>query len=822
MSPLEAQQEFVGREWAFHRVHEWATSDSPCLVITGSPGAGKSAFAERLNAIAHGKINAPAGCSRLALHAAHWCSHHDVESISPVQVIAELADQLAKRIPDYAEALVRAGHATAPITFSQNIGKADSGAKIYLFKHLTLEEPDPREAWNRAIRRPFQDLEQQGKLSDVVILIDGLDEAVEGNPGYHLAHLLSDESLIPAPRLRLVVTTRPGQAADHLRDLNPCRFDLTADQPRGENDIEKYARLSLGGNAQQASHIAASSHGSFLYAVHAVAEFLSSGTVTTWDLPVGLAELYRAFLKRHIGRRPAPWREAYRPVLGAIAEAQGDGLTRVQLIAVVGAMLPQQPTVDDVVDDVLVDCYAHLHGDLPEGPFRIGHRSFREYLRTRGEHHIYPAKAHNAIVTAFAAEVADGWLGASAYTRNHLLVHALAVGRCDEFLQDLTCLLHASTYSLQRALSRTPSEISKNAAAICGPELWTLPEGLTERRVVLHLEAVTTGREDIAQELLADVPPHTLSHALRWAGRNATSDSTTGAAWVMHEGRPHIVTGGADELVLRDLVTGEIAVRRKVRGGAGRIAMLPPDLVATVIDRNRVVVLDGNLEIRQEFLAHEGYTASLSVGAEKGRTFLLTIGSDNPSRQRSSKGDCSYRVWDISDGSGADLVDSQDLEQVTFSLSCSQVDGELVAAYRRWGSLQLRAVASGRALSDRIRSSDDYDPVNLVDTSLAVVAGPYETTIFSLPECWPVFATDATLNDTSALLLHSGEHGLVLLTAGIDGVLRVFVPPNPTPRQKFYFDSYVRGLALGPSGELIVTTGHRVAVFDLRAWLAYL
>jgi hypothetical protein len=106
----------------------------------------------------------------------------------------------------------------------------------------------------------------------------------------------------------------------------------------------------LGSSAAAAERIAAKSRGNFLYAYHVLNEFLRSDAhLEDFDsaaLPDELEDVYRKFLKRELAATPTGWQNHYRPLLGLITVARGDGLTRGRLIEITGL-------AEDTAGDVL-------------------------------------------------------------------------------------------------------------------------------------------------------------------------------------------------------------------------------------------------------------------------------------------------------------------------------------------------------------------------------------------------------------------------------------------------------------------------------------
>ena len=160
------------------------------------------------------------------------------------------------------------------ISIEQTVaGSVYSGGVVQGIGQLSLGGGDPRRAWAKAVIKPLQRLHDRGDLCEpVVILIDGLDESVEGTVSYNLARLLRAEREGIPHYLRLIITTRPGIATDKIEaHARGTVLDLMADQPPENDDIFTYIKQELChfsgmGGSRLARRIADASQGNFLYA----------------------------------------------------------------------------------------------------------------------------------------------------------------------------------------------------------------------------------------------------------------------------------------------------------------------------------------------------------------------------------------------------------------------------------------------------------------------------------------------------------------------------------------------------------------------------
>ena len=91
-------------------------------------------------------------------------------------------------------------------------------------------------------------------------------------------------------------------------------------------------------------------------------------------------------------------------MLGALAEAHEPGLTLTQLGGVTAAVCLSRQTCCAPWPSI------SRTGPQPEGPLRLYHPSFRQFLLHDLEFPIYPAEANEAIATFFLEEYHDDWL----------------------------------------------------------------------------------------------------------------------------------------------------------------------------------------------------------------------------------------------------------------------------------------------------------------------------------------------------------------------------------------------------------------------------
>ncbi|HEV2369683.1 MAG TPA: toll/interleukin-1 receptor domain-containing protein, partial [Acidimicrobiales bacterium] len=142
----EKRDRFVGREWLFAEVDTWRHNDGErALLITGDPGAGKSAFvAELVYRNPDGQV------------VAYHCCQADVPlHVAPGPFVRSVATMLSTQLPAYAAAVER--------------GRAR--------EVLAGADADPETAFELGVIEPVAILPvPEGPAK--YILIDGLDEAI--------------------------------------------------------------------------------------------------------------------------------------------------------------------------------------------------------------------------------------------------------------------------------------------------------------------------------------------------------------------------------------------------------------------------------------------------------------------------------------------------------------------------------------------------------------------------------------------------------------------------------------------------------------------
>ncbi|RPI55923.1 MAG: hypothetical protein EHM56_04860, partial [Chloroflexi bacterium] len=214
---------FVGREWVLAEVDRWLADPGVprFLVITGAPGSGKTAIAGMLTQVRD-------------LAAYHFCRATQPNTLDPRVFCESLALQLANRYPEFARMLA-AINTSDPLQVRQS---QDGVVQAQRVVRLHLRgNPNPRELFDRLIRRPLGALADTLPPAPLVILIDGIDEAASFSGEVSLTHLLADADDLPA-QVRFLLTSRAGPHLKLLRDAYYLSLD---DRAANAADLRAYA-----------------------------------------------------------------------------------------------------------------------------------------------------------------------------------------------------------------------------------------------------------------------------------------------------------------------------------------------------------------------------------------------------------------------------------------------------------------------------------------------------------------------------------------------------------------------------------------------------
>ncbi|MGL5173101.1 MAG: NACHT domain-containing protein, partial [Olsenella sp.] len=267
---------FVGREWLADEVDAWLRDENApwAMLVTGSPGCGKSAFA------AHELMHDD------RVGAAVFCQHDGAAFDNLESVSRSVAFQLSARFPDYRSALLGVLRRE-----EEHRGRGD--------------EPRDGGPFERYVTSVSRNLIAGGR-DEIVIIIDGLDEVAgeRSGPGAvnplaeELGRLL-DEGRVPR-HVRLLVTSRADAAA--VGPLTAARrLDVDKFAREGEADVRTYVEARVGREDPHREEIVRRAGANFLYA-RVACDLADGGAFDAGAVLKGLGVLYHQYLDRAFGR----------------------------------------------------------------------------------------------------------------------------------------------------------------------------------------------------------------------------------------------------------------------------------------------------------------------------------------------------------------------------------------------------------------------------------------------------------------------------------------------------------------------------------------
>ncbi|MEE1804931.1 WD40 repeat domain-containing protein, partial [Streptomyces sp. BE133] len=702
---------FSGRAEALHDLSGWLDDEAaaPGLrVVTGKPGAGKSALLGVLVCAAHPGLRrhtkplwrglgdrAPGENDRIAVvHA---------RRLGVEQIVASLARQLR--------------HVSDPDSRLSGPDREREGAVTNPVGHLLGLLP--------------------GDGRPVTVIVDALDEAVRPQDVTTALVLpLAQRAQTPGSGLRLLVGTRDDERFHSLlalaRDEGACT-DLSATAPESVcRDVTEYVSRLLAADGPYALGVRRAAREALARAIAGRltgpgggdspagdtgalqwGEFLTAGLYVHYllaaeeprETPEAAAELGRAVprslpalmeldLRRHTGQ---PLLHA---VLTALAFAQGRGMPE-RVLAHTAAAFTTVPTDDgplplqEVYTVLDQEARFYLRRDVDEDGttlYRLFHEGLAEWLRHNPLHNRPPRQ--DPIVGWEALRPAEGriedggvpgdvagrtlchihaakdlyeqllnsvprngagqrlWHLATPYLLRHTAQHALDAGHLDDLLQDSGFLVHADPHALADALPHARSEQARLNAAVYRAS-WGVHHSLSPaaRRQILALDAARYRN----QRLQADLPGDDDWH-VRWATGSQVSTAlvrtlighTGGAVSVAVaelDGRPHALTVGRDgEVRVWDLTTGE-----QPRHLIGHTGVVRSVAVAELDGRPHALTGSSDGELRVWDLTSGEQTRHLT-GHIFGIVSVAVAELNGRPHALTASHDRSVRVWDLTSG----------------------------------------------------------------------------------------------------------------------------------------------------------------------------
>jgi len=348
-----------------------------------------------------------------------------------------------------------------------------------------------------------------------------------------------------------------------------------------------------------------------------------------------------------------------RPVLAPLAVAQDEGLTTEQLRLVAGR-LAGEPLSRTAIREATRTARQFLDGPAPDGPFRVYHQSFADFLldpEQNPDFLIDAAETHEAIVEAYAATDPLSW---DSYARRNLALHANKAGQLDHLLEDARFLLAADPARLVPYLDAARSATARAAATVYRQNAHILPDLKSSMRASqLELTAHQLGYRALADSIAGAAPDrpwqtrwsHSLQadHQVLTGHRGAVSAVAAGA---LPDGTPVIISGSDDQTVRVWRLADGTPAGEPLRGHDGEVnavaaGTLPdgtPVIISGSDDRTvRVWRLADGTPVGEPLRGHDGTVSAVTAGTLPDGTPVIISGGH----------DRTVRVWRLPDGTPA-------------------------------------------------------------------------------------------------------------------------------------------------------------------------
>lgn len=694
-------QRFTGRNWVLPSLVSWIDStEERYFVIVGEPGAGKSMLTAWLSG--HGRSPTEATPRdqleylRDLVGAAHFF-RADSGNSSPIAFAKAVSQQLSHNVEGFDRALAAAVPDTFSVRGTVNVQSVQSGgmaAGVYVDLSGMAEEAH----FDRLFREPLRALYRDGQDRCLLLLIDGLDEALTYT-GTSVVPLIARLADLPS-QVRILVTTRPDPRI--LTFFNRAmRLDLVADEPVRGDDINQYVSGRLAHKAQShagawrsdvASDIVSQAAGNFLYAA-LIADGLIDGGMSSGGVggtPGGLNDLYHSFLLRELALNDQQWHERYMPIMGVLSVARAPGLTRQQI-----SHLVQYEAGGEIRR-----CRQFLTGTLPDGPFRIFHQSFVDFLladQNNYDYHIDAASFHATIADYYLSVFIEDWKLCDGYALMNLPTHLHMCGR-NEALSDLL-----STFGwLSRKLDVAGIAAVLSDYALVWNDNNLEPDiKLIRGALELSANALAVSKLQLAPQLIGRL--HGDRHYPRIAA--LLSSATAPGQWLRPLNQSLTAPGSPLVRILRGHTNriNSIAITSDSRyavAASSDCKVTVWDIPAGVLVRT----MEGHAEgLNDVAVSPDGQYAFSASGN------LTSLSTDN-----------SLVVWDLNTGTARARLDSAEMRIVAVDVS---LDGRYAASVADYEPVKIWDLADLRLHRELVDSTKRRDELGMVERLIVTSDG---------------------------------------------------------------------------------------------------
>jgi WD40 repeat protein len=682
---------FAGRTRLLRALVDWLkTADHGIRIVTGPPGAGKSAVMGRLATLSDPEF-------RKAAIGAGVTAAEDDGTVPPQGIIDVAVHAKGKTLDECTRALAH-------------------GLGIGIDQGVSVDIDAVVAAIGKLARR-------------VTVMLDALDEAAMAQGAVIASRLLL--AIGTLPRVRVLVGSRrsvdgaviPAGEERHgrLRALfgPSARIDDLSDEAETRDDIAEYVRGRLGSSARHrgdhagievaAERVAARADGSFLYA-RIVSRTLQELPRLDGGLPAGALEAFAQDLRARFGADE----KRVDDLLAALAWAEGGGLTRRVWPLVAGAIAePKRSYDEDDVGWALRHAGWHIieTGKDGQAVYRLAHQALTDHY-SRG---LKATDTQQRIVAALTQgiEGAD-WVDCDRYLWRHLAAHAAQAGSLHELIRDPDYLAVAEPAALVAALPSVRDEQGRRFADIYN----RVADRLIEERPLDRFPYIHMTAQIEAPDLAAFLnPPLATPWVCRWArvrpstphrvvGRH--SDSVSAVALDIVEQRAVVASGSFDRTVrLWDAGTGTAVSAPLWHDGAVMSTAL-------AVVEGRVLVASGS-EVGTLHLWDARTGAAISAPL-KGASSVLSVALgtvEGRALVASGSKDGFVRLWDAQTGAaiGTPLEGHAD---AVCSVALGAVQGRAVVASGSWdGTVRLWNAHTGAAISAPLEGTSPVKSVAL-------------------------------------------------------------------------------------------------------------
>ncbi|ASW56194.1 trypsin-like peptidase domain-containing protein [Plantactinospora sp. KBS50] len=829
----EGGARFRGRTAALRRIVDWIDGPTPVgrpLIVTGSPGVGKSAVLGRIVTTADRQIRATLPAEDVAVRAtvaSVSCAVH-AKGKTAIEVAAEIARAVAVDLPGTPADLVPAVR-------------------------------------DRLDRRPAR----------FALVVDALDEAAD--PGQ--ARAVIDDILLPLARdcgrygVRVVVGTRRG---DDRGDLIACfgedaeLIDLDTPDYFAESDLVHYAQATLqllgarrpanpygdpAAAAPLARRIATLAQGNFLVAGLVARSHAVRDTEPVDPATVSFTATVAHALDTYLAGLPAAGSTSARLALTALAYAETPGLPLPLWQAAVTALggTVSEPELGVFARTSAANFLVETGGG--ERPaYRLFHQALNDALLADRDARASRRDDQRRLVTAWAGgAAARGWASAPGYLLRSLPQHAARAGLLERLLADEDYLLHAEldrlltvvdtaqqplagrARSRARLLQRTPLAVAaapaERAALLSVVDrLDGLDSGLAGAAPYRARWAHTPPRQERSvldghSQAVYDVAPVEVDNRRLLA---SVGDDGTVRLWDpltsqvervlnCHDDTVRSVcavrTGAGETLVATASHDGTVGLweprtgnrRHELRGHddwVRNLCTLPlpdGDLLVSAGDDRTVRVWDPVAGTQRYALTgHSGWVTAVTYLPAGGRHLLASTGYDG-----------TIRIWEPTAGAGAELTLTGHTGWVTTLYAVRAPGGTLLASAGYDGTVRLWDPLAGQAVAVLETGGPITDLCTVQVEGGRLLASTGEDGLIRLWEV-PTWAARPSLRGHASWIraiceLRTATNRL-LATAGDDGTVRLWDPAGGQP------DAVADRRRVGPVTALCPVPGQRPGV----------